>query len=109
MVTATENTTKHFDNIIVRINEAGRLLNLPDWKVEILSDFKLEWSGGILLYKDDGSKKTYKACRAACWAPADAARPSSMPAVMRRARSLSDLRTTSSLGKTAPEKMRKCC
>jgi len=63
VVTAKENTTEHFDNILVRINEAGRILNLPDWQIKVLRAFKSKWDGDLLLTKDDGTLEIYNACR----------------------------------------------
>jgi glutamate dehydrogenase (NAD(P)+) len=54
----------HLQNILVRIEEAGRTLNLPDWMIETLGSFKMKsWSSDLEVKLDNGELKRYQACR----------------------------------------------
>ena len=55
--------TEHLDNIAVRLNDASKTLNLPDWMIEKLLSFKLLWSSGLEVKMDNGNLRHFNACR----------------------------------------------
>ncbi len=53
----------HYENILVRLNQAGDVLNLKSDLLKKLSGFKLLWESDIEAKMDDGSLGSFKAVR----------------------------------------------
>lgn len=50
-------------NILVRLNKAGEIIDVPEWLMETLRGFKMAWQCGLEVSMDDGTLRRFEACR----------------------------------------------